>query len=134
MSWNCFPKRVANALMLRFSKTAVEKQRRNKLQNPAETMVWINIAYAGHTGEDLVKRLLRKLKRYVKPNVILRINYKTKKFSNSCSTKDPTPKNLKSHVIYCFTCPGCGAEYVGKTDRCLIVLALMNTQLSIIQP
>ena len=36
---------------------------------------WLNIPYAGHTSEDLVKGLLRKLKRYVKPIVILRINY-----------------------------------------------------------
>ena len=33
--------------------------------------------------------------------------------------KDPVPKNFQSHATYEFECPGCKANYVGKTDRCL---------------
>ena len=43
----------------------------------------------------------------------------TKKISFFCGNKDPVPKNLQSHVIYQFECPGCKAKYIGKTDRCL---------------
>ena len=28
-----------------------------------------------------------------------------------------TPKLLKSNVVYRFVCPGCSADYIGKTDR-----------------
>ena len=45
--------------------------------------------------------------------------YDTKKISFFCGNKDPVPKNLQSHVIYQFECPGCKAKYIGKTDRCL---------------
>ena len=33
--------------------------------------------------------------------------------------KDHTPKMYHSSVVYEFKCPGCNANYVGKTDRCL---------------
>ena len=35
------------------------------------------------------------------------------------SLKDPTPKQYKSSIVYEFKCPGCTANYIGKTDRCL---------------
>ena len=31
--------------------------------------------------------------------------------------KDVIPDSLKSRVIYKFTCAGCGARYVGETNR-----------------
>ena len=36
-----------------------------------------------------------------------------------CNTKDRTPIINQSFVDYEFTCPGCGANYVGKTKRTL---------------
>ena len=33
--------------------------------------------------------------------------------------KDPTPKQYKNSFVYEFKCPGCNANYIGKTDRCL---------------
>ena len=36
-----------------------------------------------------------------------------------CNTKDRTPIINQSFVVYEFTCPGCGANYVGKTERTL---------------
>ena len=37
-----------------------------------------------------------------------------------CSVKDKIPTHQKSNVVYSIRCPGCGDEYVGKTDRCVI--------------
>ena len=37
---------------------------------------------------------------------------------NCSSNKDPVPTGQKSHVIYKFTCPECGHDYIGKTDSC----------------
>ena len=36
-----------------------------------------------------------------------------------CNTKDRAPIINQSVVVYEFTCPGCGANYVGKTERTL---------------
>ena len=36
-----------------------------------------------------------------------------------CNTKDKTPTLNQSFVVYEFVCPGCSANYVGKTERTL---------------
>ena len=36
-----------------------------------------------------------------------------------CNTKDPTPTLNRSNVVYEFSCPGCRATYIGKTERTL---------------
>ena len=33
------------------------------------------------------------------------------------SPKDFVPDSLKSHVVYEFTCAGCGARYISETNR-----------------
>ena len=45
--------------------------------------------------------------------------FDTKMVAFFCSNKDLVLKNLQSHAIYQFECPGCKANYVGKIDRCL---------------
>ena len=37
-----------------------------------------------------------------------------------CSVKDRIPSHQKSNVFYTIKRPGCGEDYVGKTDRCVI--------------
>ena len=81
-------------------------------------LIWLRLPYAGRAGEAICKRLIRKLKRCLNTNVHFKILYKTKKLSSVVSNKDPVPTGQKSHVIYKFTCPGCGQDYIGKTDRC----------------
>ena len=44
--------------------------------------------------------------------------YDTKKMAFFCSNKDKTQDSLCSNIIYEFSCPGCSAKYVGKTERC----------------
>ena len=39
---------------------------------------------------------------------------------NVCSVKDKIPTHQKSNVIYTIKCPGCGEDYIRKTDRCVI--------------
>ena len=44
-----------------------------------------------------------------------------------CSTKDKTPTLNQSFVVYEFVCPGCSANYVGKTDRTLFARNVEHT-------
>ena len=37
----------------------------------------------------------------------------------SSHLKTKHQRSIKAHVVYEFKCPGCNANYVGKTDRCL---------------
>ena len=33
------------------------------------------------------------------------------------NSKDPIPNDLKSFLVYIFTCPSCSSSYIGKTCR-----------------
>ena len=85
--------------------------------------IWIQVPYASNAGEAIMKRLISKLKRCCKDKAYFEVLYKIRKLSSFCSTKDPIPFNLKSHVIlfYQLQCPGCEARYIGKTERYLIL-------------
>ena len=48
-----------------------------------------------------------------------RVLYDVTKIDFFCSTKDKTPTLNQSFVVYEFVCPGCSANYVGKTERTL---------------
>ena len=37
-----------------------------------------------------------------------------------CSVKDKIPTHQKSNVIYIINCPGCGEDYAGKNERCVV--------------
>ena len=55
-------------------------------------------------------------------NVTLKFKtiYTTQKVAFRTNMKDPTPRELRSKVVYQFNCPGCNAAYIGKTERNLL--------------
>ena len=53
-------------------------------------------------------------------NIKFIVMYDTKKMSFFCSNKDKTPDSTRSNIIYEFSCPGCNAKYVSKTERLLL--------------
>ena len=81
---------------------------------------WIRLPYLGNKDEELVKTYIRKLKRCFKTNVKFVILYDAKKCAMFCSVKDEITAHQKSSVIYTIKYPGCGEDYVRKTNRCVI--------------
>lgn len=79
----------------------------------------MKIPYLGDQSQQLVRTLQRKLKRSTRKNTqfVLKVSYSTTKVSYFTNNKDRTPKLSKSGVVYQFRCPGCSADYIGKTDR-----------------
>ena len=116
-SWNGFPNYVTNKL-IRFSSTNRPEQDKAD-DNRAETVIWIRLPYAGQDGENIVKCLSRKLRSCLKKDsrVVFKTVYSTFKVSYFTNMKDKTPTDFRSNVVYKFTCPGCQASYVGKTER-----------------
>ena len=113
LSWNGFSRSVASNLIKSFRCSGSQPRSSN---NDTGKIIWLQLPYAGHIGQSIVNRLVRKLKRCLKEPVCFKIFHQTKKLSSFCSNKDPIPIYLKSHVIYKLTCPACNAEYIGKTD------------------
>ena len=71
--------------------------------------------------ENLVKQFKKKMKRFLNPSkkVNIKTLFKTTHFSFFTSTKDKVPPLSKSRAVYEVKCPGCGIQYIGKTDRTL---------------
>ena len=126
LSWNGFPKRVANLLIHRFTTNAQNRASvhpaNDTSHNNQHPTIWLTIPFVGDLTSQLVKKLKRKLRRcLVDPNVNIRIKEKTTKLCFFTSTKDKTPQLSQSNVVYEFICPGCNSSYIGKTNRILLV-------------
>ena len=124
LSWNGFPKRIANLLLIdRFTTNAQNRApdhiTNDTSHNNQHSTIWLTIPFVGDLTTQLVKKLKRKLRRcLIDPNVDIRIKQKTTKLYFFISNKDKTPP---SNVVYEFTCPGCNSSYIGKTNRTLLV-------------
>ena len=117
-SWNGFPRSVRNRLVDRFVKSS-DNRRAEKENDPEEIVLWFNVPYIGSTGENLIKAFRKKITRLLKTKKKIKIKtfFKTSQLKNFASTKDKVPIMSKSDVVYEICCPGCGANYIGKTER-----------------
>ena len=61
-------------------------------------------------------RLRKLLKRYYN-NLDVKLVFSSFKIRNLLSVKDPVPVELRSNVVYKFTCASCNSCYVGETSR-----------------
>ena len=116
MSRNSYPKLVRNRNIkkcLSQKKTAVQKVDESVIK------IWIRLPYLDNKDEERIKTFIRKLKHCFKTNFKIAILYNTK-CTMVCSVKDRIPTHQKSNVIYQINFPGCGKDYVAKTERCVI--------------
>ena len=65
-----------------------------------------------------IQTQLRKLFSPAFPHITIRfVSRPTVQLSSLFSFKNRIPTRLRSHVVYKFTCQGCGALYIGETSR-----------------
>ena len=74
LSWNGFPKRIANLLIDRFTTNAQNRApdhiTNNTSHNNQHSTIWLTIPFVGDLTTQLVKKLKRKLRRcLIDPNV-----------------------------------------------------------------
>ena len=77
--------------------------------------------YYSDKGLSLLKFCLCKIRsNCVKTHSIrFKTQYDVNKIEFYCNTKDKTTVFSNLFVVYDFSCPGCGANYIGKTERTL---------------
>ena len=119
LSWNGFPKYVRNKLIKKYqSNYELSKNRPREDKKEDIESIYMKIPYMGPEGDKLVKTLKRKLRYNVSRKLSVRVVYTTTKISDLCSVKDKIPEQQKNNIIYNINCPGCGEDYIGKTDCC----------------
>ena len=117
LSWNGYSKFLAYRLIKQFTPKFGPPNPPTQQDLPK---IFISLPYIGQQGENLTKRLVSKLKCLIDQPFKIQTHWQTTKMSYFINTKDPTPKQYKSSVVYKFSCPGCSSSYIGKTDRNLI--------------
>ena len=117
---NGFPKHIGNKII---NKTLQRQPKANNESANNENLktIYFNLPYIGVKGEQLTKTCIRKLKKCFRKDIVVhfKVFYETTKITYFTNNKDPTPLLHQSNVVYEFKCPGCNANYVGKTERTL---------------
>ena len=122
-SWNSFPKSIVNTLINKALTTSANKEniKTNLDEKSKEIVIYFRFPFYGDKGFALMKSCLRKIRSNCKKDhpINFRLLYDVTKMEFFCNTKDKTPMLNQSFVVYEFKCPGCDANYIGKTERTL---------------
>ena len=73
------------------------------------------IPYIGNLSHHIKNKLSKLCKEFCKENCNIKLVFNSFKIKNCFSYKDPVPDDLKSFVVYKFTCASCSYNYIGKT-------------------
>ena len=70
------------------------------------------------TFHTIIKNRLSKLcKEFCKEHFNIKLVFNSFKIKNYFAYKDPIPNDLKSFLVYKFTCASCSSSYIGETCR-----------------
>ena len=83
---------------------------------PSNFTHFFKLSYAGPFSIVAQNRLRKLLKRHCN-NIDVKQAFSSFKIRNMFSVKDPVPVELRSNVVYKFTCASCNSCYVGETSR-----------------
>jgi len=85
--------------------------------------VYLILPYLGAVTLDLKRKLHSTFAKSL-PQCNIKIIFKSTNRLSSCfQFKDTIPRELRSHLVYKFSCGSCNATYYGKTERHLNVRA-----------
>ena len=84
---------------------------------PHKDRLYIGLPFLGKSTDGLRKSIKEICKQFI-PHKDIIIYFKPgRRISNFFRIKDVTPLELRSRVIYEFTCTGCHSSYIGQTSR-----------------
>ena len=69
----------------------------------------------GNLSHHIKNKLSKLCKEFCKENFNIKLVFNSFKIKNYFSYKDPIPNDLKSFLVYKFTCASCSSSYIGKT-------------------
>ena len=76
---------------------------------------YFKLPYISNLSHHIKNKLSRLCKEFCKENFNIKLVFNSFKIKNCFSYKDPIPNDLKSFLVYKFTCASCSSSYTGKT-------------------
>ena len=78
---------------------------------------YFKLPYIGNLSHHIKIKLSKLCKEFCKENFNIKLVFNSFKIKNYFSYKDPIPNDLKSFLVYKFTCASCSSSYIGETCR-----------------
>ena len=88
----------------------------NKLKDTSDVR-YFKLLYIGNLSLQIKNKLSKLCKYLCKENFKIKLVFSSFKIKNYFSYKDPIPDDLKSFLLYKFTCASCSSSYICKTCR-----------------
>ena len=94
----------------------MEKFSNNQIQlKDSSDVHYIKLPYIGNLSHLIKNNPSKLCKEFCKENVNIKLVSTLLKIKNYFSYKDPIPDDLKSFLLYKFTCASCSSSYIGET-------------------
>ena len=88
----------------------------NQLKDKSD-VYYFKLSYIGNLSHHIKNKLSKLCKEFCKENFNIKLVFSSFKIKSYSSCKDPIPNNLKSFLVYKFTCASCSSSYIGETCR-----------------
>ena len=86
----------------------------NQLKDKSDVH-YFKLPYIGNISHHIKNKLLKLCKEFCKENFNIKLVFNSFKINNYFSYRDPIPNNLKSFLVYKFTCACGSSSYIGET-------------------
>ena len=77
---------------------------------------YFKLPYFGNLSYHIKNKLSKLCKEFCKKKFNIMLVFNSCKIKNYFSYKDPIPNDLKSFLVYKFTCASCSSSYIGETN------------------
>ena len=88
----------------------------NELNDKSDVR-YSKLPYIGNLSHHIKNKLLKLCKEFCKEDFNIKLVFNSFKINNYFSFKGPIPNDLKSFLVYKFTCASCSFSYIGETCR-----------------
>ena len=78
---------------------------------------YFKLPYIGNLSHHIKNKLSKLCKEFCKENFNVTLVFNSFKIKHYFSYKDPIPDDLKSFLVYKFTCVSCSSSYISETCR-----------------
>ena len=78
---------------------------------------YFKLPYIGNLSHHIKNKLSKLSKQFYKENINIKLVFNSFKIKNYYSYKDLIPSDLKSFLVYKFTCASCTSSYISETCR-----------------
>ena len=88
----------------------------NQLKDKSDVH-YFKLPYISNLSHHIKIKLSKLCKKFCKENFKIKLVFNSFKINNYFSYKGPIPNDLKSFLVYIFTCASCSSSYISETSR-----------------